>query len=290
MLFSRSTFVLYEYDPSLAAAVIFAALFILTTGFHFYQRIRSHAKYFNPFIVGGVFQVIGYIVRAKAHYDQTSTTLYSIQTLLLLLAPTLYAASIYMVLGRIITFLNAQHLSVIPVKWMTKIFVSGDILSFILQGAGGGIMANGSTSSMKIGQWVIVVGLCVQLLFFGAFLIASITFHCRINRNPTAESDKTMSPAKFCLPKDWRGLLFACYFVSVLILIRSVYRLIEFAQGNSGYVISHEVFLYVLDASMMFLVMLTMNLFHPSIVLQDGIYHQRIDLEELSLRREGGDV
>ncbi|BCS06249.1 hypothetical protein ALUC_10630S [Aspergillus luchuensis] len=263
MLFPRSTFVLYEYDPSLAAAVIFAALFILTTGFHFYQRFRSHAKYFNPFIVGGVFQVIGYIARARAHFDQTSTTLYSVQTLLLLLAPTLYAASIYMVLGRIITFLNAPHLSVIRVKWMTKIFVSGDILSFILQGAGGGIMANGSTSSMKIGQ---------------------------INRNPTAESDKTMSSAKRCLPKDWRGLLFACYFVSVLILIRSVYRLIEFAQGNSGYVISHEVFLYVLDASMMFLVMLTMNLFHPSIVLQDGVYHQRLDLDELSLRREGGDV
>ncbi|XRM37210.1 hypothetical protein ABZX51_000696 [Aspergillus tubingensis] len=290
MLFPRSTFVLYEYDPSLAAAVIFAALFILTTGFHFYQRFRSHAKYFNPFIVGGVFQVIGYIARAKAHFDQTSTTLYSVQTLLLLLAPTLYAASIYMVLGRIITFLDARHLSVIPVKWLTKIFVSGDILSFILQGAGGGIMANGSTSSMKIGQWVIVVGLCVQLLFFGAFLIASITFHCRINQNPTAESDKTMSSAKRCLPKDWRGLLFACYFVSVLILIRSVYRLIEFAQGNSGYVISHEVFLYVLDASMMFLVMLTMNLFHPSIVLQDDVYHQRLDLEELSLRREGGNV
>lgn len=54
MLFPRSTFVLYGYDPSLAAAVIFAALFILTTGFHFYQRLRSHAKYFNPFIVGGV--------------------------------------------------------------------------------------------------------------------------------------------------------------------------------------------------------------------------------------------
>lgn len=81
-------------------------------------------------------QVIGYVARAKAHFDQTSTTLYSIQTLLLLLAPTLYAASIYMVLGRIITFLNAPHLSVVPVKWMTKIFVSGDVLSFILQGAG----------------------------------------------------------------------------------------------------------------------------------------------------------
>lgn len=72
MLFLRSTFVLYEYDPSLAAAVIFAALFILTTGFHLYQRIRSHAKYFNPFIVGGVckltFQLKRYAIMCAIIY------------------------------------------------------------------------------------------------------------------------------------------------------------------------------------------------------------------------------
>jgi hypothetical protein len=58
------------------------------------------------------------------------------QTLLVLLAPTLYAASIYMVLGRVVTFLHGQHLSYVPVRLMTKIFVLGDVLSFILQGAG----------------------------------------------------------------------------------------------------------------------------------------------------------
>lgn len=41
-----------------------------------------------------------------------------------------------MVLGRIISFLKAEHLSYVPVKWMTKIFVAGDVLSFILQAAG----------------------------------------------------------------------------------------------------------------------------------------------------------
>jgi hypothetical protein len=58
------------------------------------------------------------------------------QTLLILLAPTLYAASIYMVLGRVIKFLHGDHLSYVPVRYMTKIFVFGDVLSFILQGAG----------------------------------------------------------------------------------------------------------------------------------------------------------
>ncbi|RAK96844.1 RTA1 domain-containing protein [Aspergillus ibericus CBS 121593] len=243
MTTSSTTYVLYDYVPSLGGAVTFAILFSATTAVHFIQRIRTHAKYFNPFIVGGFFQIIGYAARADAHFHTTSTTLYAVQTLLILLAPTLYAASIYMVLGRIITFLHAQHLSVIPVQWMTKIFVSGDILSFLLQGAGGGIMSHGSSNSLKIGQWVIVSGLCVQLLFFGAFLIASLTFHVRINHSPTVESKKTMHRHQKPWPRDWRGLLGACYLVSGLILVRSVYRLIEFAQGNSGYLISREVFL-----------------------------------------------
>ncbi|CAI7571419.1 unnamed protein product [Penicillium pancosmium] len=191
------------------------------------------------------------------------------QTLFILLAPTLYAASIYMVLGRIITSLKGEHLSYVPVRFMTKIFVMGDVLSFVLQGAGGGVMSSsGSANLLVVGQWIIVGGLCVQLVFFGAFLITSIIFNCRIIRSPTEESQNSV--ASGLIPRDWRGLLFALYTVSVLILIRSIYRVVEFVQGNNGYVIGHEVFLYVFDASMMFLVMIVMNVFHPSVVLRSN--------------------
>lgn len=81
-------------------------------------------------------QIIGYGARAVSHFHTTSTTLYAMQTLFVLLAPTLYAASIYMVLGRIIKFLRAEHLSFVPVRFLTKIFVLGDVLSFVAQGAG----------------------------------------------------------------------------------------------------------------------------------------------------------
>jgi ethanolamine ammonia-lyase large subunit len=55
---SQGTYVLYHYTPSLVGAVLFAALFFLSTSVHLYQRIRAHAKYFNPFIVGGVCEYI----------------------------------------------------------------------------------------------------------------------------------------------------------------------------------------------------------------------------------------
>lgn len=47
-------FTLYHYEPSLAAAVIFAACFGLSTAWHGWQLVRWKAWYFIPFMVGGI--------------------------------------------------------------------------------------------------------------------------------------------------------------------------------------------------------------------------------------------
>lgn len=58
------------------------------------------------------------------------------QTLLPLVAPALYAASIYMILGRIILLTEGEVHAVIRRKWLTKLFVAGDVVSFMMQGTG----------------------------------------------------------------------------------------------------------------------------------------------------------
>jgi hypothetical protein len=50
---SSNGFVLYHYEPSLPAAIVFSVLFNITTLAHVYQRLKSGSKYMNPFIVGG---------------------------------------------------------------------------------------------------------------------------------------------------------------------------------------------------------------------------------------------
>lgn len=67
---------------------------------------------------------------------------YIIQSILLLLGPALFAASIYMVLGRLIALLEAGHLSMIRPNWLTKVFVAGDVLSFLAQSGGEFIPSN----------------------------------------------------------------------------------------------------------------------------------------------------
>ncbi|KAH8434362.1 RTA1 domain-containing protein [Aspergillus melleus] len=265
-------FQLYRYTPSLAAAILFIVLFVLITAYHLYQVIRAKCWYFLIFVVGGVFQIIGYICRVLAHSDKENVPIYAIQTLMILLAPPLYAASIYMTLGRLIRYLNAEHLSVVPVKWLTRIFVTGDVLSFLMQASGGGIMASGTISAMNTGENVTIGGLCVQLIFFGVFVIASIIFHLRIRKSPTPVSLTTTSSASRMPWNDatWRGTMWGLYVSSVLILVRSIFRLIEYAQGNDGYLISHEAFMYVFDSMLMFFAMIALSVWHPSKVLRDG--------------------
>jgi hypothetical protein len=63
-------FKLYRYDPSMAAAVIFIILFILVTTLHFYHMIRTKTYFFVPLVMGGIFEIIGYIA-VSPHQEDT---------------------------------------------------------------------------------------------------------------------------------------------------------------------------------------------------------------------------
>jgi hypothetical protein len=170
-----------------------------------------------------------------------------IQAILILVAPALYAASIYMILGRIIRAVEAESLSPIPVKWLTKIFVAGDVVAFSLQAGGGGIQSGGTLEMYELGEKIIIVGLFVQIVIFSIFIVTSFTVHHRLRNKPTQAAIENIVP--------WQRHLFALYATSFLILVRSAFRVVEYLQGNGGYLISHEIFLYIFDAVLMVAVM-----------------------------------
>jgi hypothetical protein len=150
--------VLYYYTPSTAAAGIFIALFGLSTLYHFYQLLRTRTWFMIPFLIGGLrklshrllsivlafltlydtVETVGYIGRilSASQAPNYSTGAYAMQSALILIAPAFFAASIYMELGRLIQMLRAEKDSLVPVRWLTRIFVAGDILSFLMQASG----------------------------------------------------------------------------------------------------------------------------------------------------------
>ncbi|KAF2036036.1 RTA1-domain-containing protein [Setomelanomma holmii] len=251
----------YRYNPSMAAAVIFIILFFLVSALHLYQTVRTRTWIFIPFVIGGFLQFVGYIARAVSAAESPNRTVgaYAASTILLLVAPALFAASIYMMLGCIILVTDGEHHSIIRKRWLTKIFVTGDVISFIVQGAGAGIMSSGTISNIHTGEHIIIVGLVIQILFFGCFIVISVIWHTRMCKVPTSRIISTSMP--------WEMQLFALYAASGLILVRSVFRLIEYGQGNDGYLISHEVVLYIFDSLLMWITMAILAWVHPSEIM-----------------------
>lgn len=149
----------YKYEPSMAAAVIFIITFSASSLLHAFQIIKTKTWFFIPFLVGSLcespitgnlvignlaanrktlVETIGFIGRAVGAGESPDYTFapYVMQNLLLLLGPTCYAASIYMILGQLIRLLDAERYSLIRSRWLIKFFLIGDLLSIALQGIG----------------------------------------------------------------------------------------------------------------------------------------------------------
>jgi hypothetical protein len=104
------------------------------------------------------------------------------------------------------------------------------------------------------GKKVILVGLFAQIFFFSFFLLNTFVFWFRMHLMPT--------PASKGVP--WQRHMITLFAASAFILGRCIFRVIEYIEGKSGNLMSHEVYLYVLDAGFMLVVMTIFHIFHPS--------------------------
>lgn len=182
---------------------------------------------------------------------------YIIQSIFLLLAPVLFAASLYMTLGRLIRSVEADRYSIIPPRWLTKVFVTGDVLSFFIQGAGAGIMVQGKGDSMKTGQNVVVGGLILQVLMFAFFIVTGLHFNLRFRKRGPTESWTHVS---------WQGTLNMLYITSSFVMVRNIFRVVEYVGGSDGYLLSTEWPLYVFDGALMLFTMSWFFWRYPSVI------------------------
>ncbi|KAL5621095.1 hypothetical protein FOBRF1_004341 [Fusarium oxysporum] len=234
----RGDYYLWLYIPSTPAAAIFTTLFALGTAYIIWRMFRSRTWFCTAFVVGGLFEVVGYAARAVAENKTEQLMPYVIQSTFILVAPALFAASIYMILGRLIRTMSATSLSIIPVKWLTKVFVAGDVASFVVQASGAGVMV--TADSMKTGENIILGGLFIQIVIFGLFAVTSAIFHARARKYRPQNDDR------------WEKTMVMLYIVSAFIMVRSIFRVVEYIMGHDGYPLKNEWTLYIFDAILMF--------------------------------------
>ncbi|KAF2790174.1 RTA1-domain-containing protein [Melanomma pulvis-pyrius CBS 109.77] len=239
---------LYKYSPSVAAAIIFVIVFVVLTSYHAFRLFKTRSWFCIPFLLGGLFEIIGYGARAYGNKNHSSLGPYIMQALLILLAPILFAASVYMFLGRTIRATGCASYSIIRTNWLTKIFVLGDVICFLIQALGAAMLSSADDKKAKDrGQKFILLGLVLQIVIFSLFMLVAVVFQMRVRKR---SAGKTLS-CNF----DWQKYLFMLYTVSIVITIRNAFRVIEYAMGEEGYLLANEWPIYVFDATLMAVVL-----------------------------------
>lgn len=123
--------------------------------------------------------------------------------------------------------------------------------------------------TVKLANNILLGGLILQVLFFGLFIAVAGIFHKRMRADPMAMSSSSRLP--------WERYLLILYLSSLLIVLRCVFRIIEYAGGQDGVLLSNEIYLYVFEATLMFLVMVVFNVQHPSMIIgRDKIAEYRM--------------
>ncbi|KAJ5939766.1 hypothetical protein N7466_002900 [Penicillium verhagenii] len=271
----------YPYTPSATAGYAFMGIFGITTLAHIILTIPYRAAYFIPLILGG--ETFGYYGRARSHQSRTDIGSWALQEILILCAPPLISATIYMVLGRIIRSFNAEHLSPMRPGVLTFVFVLNDMFCFCTQLGGAGVQVTGDQNIMDIGKKVVLAGLIFSLVVFVFFVLIAVAFHRRLSKTP---------PTRFlALEEDlgWRRYMWGIYGACFAIMLRNLVRTVQFGAGSMAAVNTSEVYIYVFDAFMMFFSMLLLVFLHPGLLIKKARRFGKVDFERIGTPRMGGE-
>lgn len=166
-----------------------------------------------------------------------------------------------MVFARIVHFYSpTRKVLIFSPSILALIFVTLDILSFIIQLVGGGMAGPGaSPEAAKKGLDIYMGGIGMQEGFIALFLGLVVKFHLD---QLQAERARRLAADKM---SGWRWMVSALYFSLLAITVRIIYRLAEFSGGlgHSNALPSNEPLLYVLESAPMWLAVLVWNIIHP---------------------------
>lgn len=197
--------------------------------------------------------MVGYATRAVAYHSTGDMGPFIVQAIFLLLPPVLFAATLYVVYARVVRAVGGHRFSIIPPHWVTRVFVLGDLLCLNIQSSGAGLTPKPKLAS--IGDATIIAGLGLQVLMFAAFLVCCSIFHVRLRAHLVRVKRVSNLPWQSCL-----GML---YVTSLLIQLRNVFRMVEYAMNSEGYLVRMEWPMYAFDGAPMLVVMTCFLLWYP---------------------------
>ncbi|KAF2744742.1 RTA1-domain-containing protein [Sporormia fimetaria CBS 119925] len=253
---------LYGYYPSIGANGFFAGFFALCLIINLVLGIKYKTwTYLIALGFGCLGETVGYVGRILLWKNPYSDLGFQIQICCLIISPAFIAAGIYLSLKHIVLQFGESWSRLRP-SWYTWLFISGDLLSLVLQGAGGGLAATADNDEKlrDLGTNLMIAGVIWQvvcLALFGYFL-AEYAFRTHRHRDSlSSDSLRLLKSTKF------RLFIAGIATAYVTVLARCVYRIPELTGGWGSELMKAEAEFIVLEGVMIVLAVLALTAFHP---------------------------
>lgn len=245
----------YKYIPTLWVGILFTTLFGILFLAHLVISLWPGRFRRGGFMLLAVTcaagEVAGWVGRLDSHYNYFQADPYICQLVSLIISPIFATAALYVSMERIIQCVGPE-LARLSSKVYISIFVTGDVISLVVQAAGGSMSATASTrEGVRHGSNVALAGVIIQVLITGPYLILLSDFllrHYRLHKKQRASG----SLAEPRWTKGTIAVATATWISTIFILIRCIYRCVEMKEGWTGYLSTHELWFPIFDGAMIF--------------------------------------
>ena len=192
-----------SYRPTLAGNAVLLAIFSAFLIAQIALGIRYKTWTFLVGMIGGTaLEIVGYIGRVMLYQNVFSKDNFVIYLVGLTIGPAFYSAAIYVCLARIIRIYGAS-LSFFKPKIITAVFICCDVVSLILQAAGGAIVSvTDDKHTSDIGLDIMIAGLAFQVVTTTIFIIICLQIVYSVRKYPeriNVESESLRLSRKFKL-------------------------------------------------------------------------------------------
>ncbi|CAX43863.1 RTA1-domain protein, putative [Candida dubliniensis CD36] len=290
------------------ANIIFLVLFAITFAISCLMWIKSRYWWFNvAWTCGTALEFLGYLGRVLSFSDMKKFDYYLLQLIALTLSPVFLMAGIYFLFGQLVV-IHGRHYSWLKPLHYSYIFITCDVVSLVIQAVGGGMTAIAAQEyrDANPGTYTMIAGIAFQVFSMSVFLLCWLvfcwnTYFLDVTAKETKQSpyqkkslvtfiklllngddanmyklkvlDKYYNPGYKDLRKRplYNYYALAITLAVIAVYIRCIYRVVELAQGFSGYLITHEVYIMTLDATMIGICCIIFILFHPHLVMGSSI-------------------
>lgn len=291
---------IYGYELNHAANIIYLVVYAIIFAYTILMCIKSRYWWFNvTFVCGYGLEFIGFLGRVLSFNDTSNRSLYIMQSVCLTIAPAFIMAGVYFLFGQLVVIHGRQY-SILKPMWYSYFFITADVVSLLIQAAGGAAASVASTNheDTSTGTNIMIAGIAAQVAAMTAFLVFWFEFinrlyfknsrsdlisDCPYGRRSVSNYFKLLLNVKSVrghrhthLEKYYNQqfagirqiplfdyMVLAMTIAVIVVYIRCVYRVAELSEGWSGYLFTHEPYLMILDAAMIAIAGLVFIPFHP---------------------------